>query len=207
MTLNTDSSVIPAYFFLGPPGSGKGTQSELIQERLSYMHISSGELLREAIEHGEPAALAVQDRINRGELVSDDMIKDMVHDELKHKLETHPDVRGVIFDGFPRTVTQAEMMDEMIDDLPLVFRGMINLKVPEDVLVERLLSRVTRGGKRKDDNEETIRNRLHIWRDKTHPLEDYYRNHNCLFDVDGVGEMEEVFARLQPILKMEQEPS
>lgn len=199
--------MIPAFFFLGPPGSGKGTQSALIQERLNYMHLSSGELLRDAISHGVPAALEVQDQINRGELVSDELIHAMVHDELKHLLDQPPLPSGVIFDGFPRTVRQAEMMDRLVADLPLEFKGMINLIVPESILVERLLQRETDGGKRKDDNEETIRNRLRIWREKTHPLEDYYRDHNCLFDVDGVGDMEEVFSRLLPILRLNAHPA
>lgn len=196
---------IPVFFFLGAPGSGKGTQSKLIQNHLRFLHVSSGDLLRRAIDEGDPAALAARELIDRGELVPDEMIITMLREHLRKCLESSHDVRGIIIDGFPRTVNQAENLESLLESLNLQFMGMILLQVPEQTLVDRLRSRAQEGENRSDDQEHVIRHRLQVWREKTHPLEEFFAQRNQLFTVDGLGDTEEVFQRLLPILQMSHE--
>lgn len=196
--MNADA-IIPAYCITGAPGSGKGTQAQLIQERLHFLHVSSGDVFRHAIDRGVETALMARDMMMRGELVPDDLIEMMVHDELEVLLQKHQHVKGLILDGFPRTLEQADHINEVTAGLPLDFRGMISLDVPEDEVVGRLLKRATIEH-RADDNEDTIRERLRVWRNKTRPIETHYEKTHSLFKVDGRGDTEEVYARLAPIL-------
>ncbi len=196
----TSKDVLPAFSILGAPGCGKGTQAILIQDRLGFMHVSSGDIFRQAIEKGDPFALKAQDLMQRGELVPDQLIRDMVAHELASMLEKADNPRGVILDGFPRTAGQAELLDDLLSELNLRFAGMINLVVPENLLIERLLKRGAGDEQRPDDNEDVIRERMRVWREKTQPLEDYYKNKNQLISIDGVGEIEEIFNRLKPVV-------
>ncbi|MBZ0256151.1 adenylate kinase [bacterium] len=194
------SQSIPTFSILGPPGCGKGTQAEFIKSELGFLHVSSGDVFRHALARGDENAKAAQDLMQRGELVPDDMIKKMVHDELQDVLRDADNPKGVLLDGFPRTVAQAEMMDELLSDLGLYFVGMLNLEVPEAMLIERLLKRGEGAEKRPDDNEDVIRERMRVWKEKTFPLEDFYKNHGNLFSIDGVGAPDDVFGRLKPIM-------
>lgn len=194
------NDVLPAFSILGAPGCGKGTQAKLIQDRLGFMHVSSGDIFRQAIEKGDPFALKAQDLMQRGELVPDQLIRDMVAHELASMLEKADNPQGVILDGFPRTAGQAELLDNLLSELNLRFAGMINLVVPENLLIERLLKRGAGDEQRPDDNEDVIRERMRVWREKTQPLEDYYKNKNQLISIDGVGEIEEIFNRLKPVI-------
>lgn len=193
------NSEIPVYFITGAPGSGKGTQAHLLQDRLGFLHVSSGDVFRNAIERKDSAAMMAKDLMVRGELVPDDLIETMVHDELAVLIKQHPDARGVILDGFPRTLEQAEMVEDMLKDLPVNFRGMINLHVPQQNVVDRLRRRAEIEH-RPDDTEDVILERLRIWQEKTKPLERYYSERNQLITVDGEGHTEEVYSRLVPIL-------
>ncbi len=195
-----NSQSIPTVSILGPPGCGKGTQAEYIKSELGFLHVSSGDVFRHALARGDENAKAAQDLMQRGELVPDEMIKVFVHDELQDVLRDADGPKGVLLDGFPRTVGQAEMMDDLLSDLSLHFVGMLNLEVPESLLVERLLKRGQGAEKRPDDNEEVIRERMRVWKEKTFPLEEYYQQHGNLFSFDGVGTPEEVFGRLKPIM-------
>lgn len=198
--MTTDSQSIPAFSILGPPGCGKGTQAEFIKTELGFLHVSSGDIFRGALARGDENAIAAQDIMQRGELVPDEIIKKMVHDELQTILLASKDPQGVLLDGFPRTVGQAEMMDDLLSDLKLHFVGMLNLEVPESELVDRLLKRGQGVEKRPDDNEDVIRERMRVWREKTFPLEKYYQNHNQLYSIEGMGAPEEVFSLLKPII-------
>ncbi|MGI6457113.1 MAG: adenylate kinase [bacterium] len=195
------TTTIPAFSILGPPGCGKGTQAKLIQERLGYVHVSSGDIFRHAIAREDPNALKVQDLMKRGELVPDEIIKDMVEKELSELIEQNKNLHGFILDGFPRTVGQAELLDSIAEDLNLRFIGMVNLNVPEPVLIERLLERGKGAEQRPDDNEEVIRARMKVYDDKTFPLISYFTKRNQLVNVDGVGDVEEIYNRLVPILE------
>lgn len=194
------SQSIPTFSILGPPGCGKGTQAEFIQSELGFLHVSSGDVFRHALARGDENAKAAQDLMQRGELVPDGMIKKMVHDELQSVLRDAENPKGVLLDGFPRTVAQAEMMDDLLSDLGLYFVGMLNLEVPEAMLIERLLKRGEGAEKRPDDNEGVIRERMRVWKEKTFPLEGFYKDHGNLFSIDGVGSPEDVFGRLKPIM-------
>lgn len=198
---DTASNPIPAFSILGAPGCGKGTQAKIIQERLGYYHVSSGDIFRNAIARQDPAALQVQDLMTRGELVPDEVIKDMVENELKNIIADHPEIHGIILDGFPRSIGQAEMLDEIAQDLNLCFTGMVNLDVPEPILIDRLLARGAGAEQRPDDNEEVIRERMKVYYRKTHPLIEHFSKRNQLVNVDGLGSMEEVYNRLMPVIE------
>ena len=139
--------------------------------------------------------------MKRGELVPDEIIKDMVEKELSELIEQNKNLHGFILDGFPRTVGQAELLDSIAEDLNLRFIGMVNLNVPEPVLIERLLERGKGAEQRPDDNEEVIRARMKVYDDKTFPLISYFTKRNQLVNVDGVGDVEEIYNRLVPILE------
>jgi adenylate kinase len=195
------STPIPAFSILGPPGCGKGTQAKLIQERLGYVHVSSGDIFRHALARQDPIALEAQDLMKRGELVPDQVIRDMVEKELAEIIASHPELHGIILDGFPRTVGQAELLDDLAADLNLCFIGMVNLTVPEPILIERLLERGKGGEQRPDDNEEVIRARMKVYDDKTFPLISYFTKRNQLINVHGEGLIEDVYNRLAPVIE------
>ncbi len=197
-----DSNTLPTYCLLGAPGTGKGTQAKLLQENEGFLHISSGDIFREAVAKGDPNALKVKELMEKGELIPDDTIRDMMAKQLAEKLKENQDAKGVILDGFPRTVGQAALLDELLQSVNLHFEGTINIEVPEELLIERLLNRKAEdGSQRADDNEEVIRERMRVWREKTQPLEDYYKQRGLLINVDGVGNIEEVYERLLKVFK------
>ena len=188
--------LLPTYTFYGPPGSGKGTQGIMIQDRFSFLHLSSGDILRKAIEDGDPTALEVKGIMERGELVPDELISKMVHDSLKLRLVNCREyLLGVILDGYPRTVGQARMMDDMLLDLRLCSVGMVNLEVPEEEIYNRLKLRAIKE-KRADDNEVSIRKRIEEWRKNYEILKGYFSSKYRFFPVEGIGSMEEVQSRV-----------
>jgi len=173
--------------FLGPPGAGKGTQASMLARALGVPHVSTGDMLRAAVaadtELGRRAAAIMA----RGDLVPDELVVSLVRERLDE-----PDaVCGYLLDGFPRNVAQAEALDEAVGDDAI--EVVILLEVPEGELVARLLRRAAEQG-RVDDNEETIRNRLRVYRRETEPLVAHYGNR--VVSVDGVGTIDEVFARI-----------
>jgi adenylate kinase len=181
--------------FLGPPGSGKGTQAARLAEILQIPHISTGEILRSNVSQETPLGQKAKAYMDRGDLVPDQLVLDMVEERLKE-----PDTQqGWILDGFPRTVSQAHFVAEKLLDSEgnssEAELQAINLDVPDDVLVERLLARG-----RQDDNEETIRRRLHVYREQTAPLIEFYRDRGQLHDVDGHRGMDEVTAHLAGVV-------
>lgn len=180
--------------FLGPPGAGKGTQAKLLAELVQIPHISTGEILREAIAAQTPLGKKAQEYVDQGELVPDRLILDLI----EQRLGQTDAQRGWILDGFPRNVGQANFLDELLGKLNqssnyLVY--VVNLEVPEEVLITRLLSRG-----RKDDNRQTIRRRLQVYQEQTEPLIDFYRTRNRLYSVDGNRLPEEVTESLKEIV-------
>ena len=177
--------------FLGPPGSGKGTQAQLLSEQLQIPHISTGEMLRQAIADHTALGQKAQSYVAQGELVPDELLLDLIRERLSHA-DTQ---NGWILDGFPRNVPQANFLDQLLEELAQFSEQAINLEVSDDLLIERLLLRG-----RKDDNEDTIRRRLEVYREQTKPVIDYYRNHGRLSSVDGSPPPEAVTASLKQVV-------
>jgi len=163
--------------FLGAPGVGKGTQAKALSLSHNIPHISTGDILRTAVEQETQLGVKAQSYMDRGELVPDQLLYDLVHERLKQ-----PDAvgNGWFLDGFPRTVPQAEFLDKLVAEINQPYSRVVNITVPDEVLVQRLLLRG-----RKDDNETVIRNRLRVYYEQTAPLVDYYRAQNKLVEVDG----------------------
>lgn len=180
--------------FLGPPGAGKGTQASLLAKESEIPHISTGDILRTAVAEQTDLGIKAQGYMDQGELVPDALILDLVRDRLNQ-----PDARaGWILDGFPRNVSQAKFLDELLHDIHHSCDCVVNLDVPDEVLVSRLLGRG-----RKDDNETVIRHRLQVYRDQTEPLIDFYRDRQQLISVDGNRPVEDVLVALKQIVQPE----
>jgi adenylate kinase len=177
--------------FLGPPGSGKGTQAKLLAARLSVPTISTGEILREAVREGTPFGLKAKSIMEAGDLVPDALMVDLVRDRL-----AKPDARrGFLLDGFPRTLPQAKELERLLEGNGVVLSSVINLSVPETVLIDRLQGRSEQES-RADDRLETILERLRVYEEKTEPLIEHYRRMGLLANVDGVGEVPEIADRI-----------
>jgi adenylate kinase len=205
---------------LGAIGVGKGTQAQRLARQLQIPQISTGDLLRAEVQAGSDLGLKAKEIMNRGELVPDDVIIDMV----RKRLEADDAVRGAIFDGFPRTVPQAEAMEKLLEDMSLPAPRVISIEVPQDIIVERLASRracttcgatfnikaspqaidqhrCPKGGQpniiqRDDDKEETVLQRFKVYEEKTLPLVNYYRKTGALRQISGLDSEDEVFARV-----------
>ncbi len=190
---------IPAFTIFGPPGCGKGTQAALIKERLKYLHVSTGDIFRAAIAKNDPAALKAKELMEHGELVPDETIRELLVRQLRIILEEAGEANGLILDGFPRTLGQAAMLADLLQELNLRFTGCLSLKVDEEVLIQRLIKRAEIE-KRPDDTEEVIRERMRVYKEKTQPLEKYFGDHDQLIEVDGLGTVDEVYHRLEPII-------
>lgn len=177
--------------FLGPPGAGKGTQAQALAKSCHIPHISTGDILRQALSARSPLGIKAQGYMDKGELVPDDLVQDLVEERLNQS-DTQS---GWILDGFPRTVSQAEFLDSLLQKLHHHNVRVVNLDVPDDVLMTRLLSRG-----RSDDNEEVIRRRLEVYRGDTTPLIGYYGDRQQLVFIDGNQSLEEVNAELQKVV-------
>src|SRR5262245_598884 len=181
--------------FLGPPGSGKGTQAKLLAERLRVPAISTGDILRAAVRDRTPLGLKAQAIMEKGELVSDDLIVALIRQRIAEK-----DARGgFILDGFPRTLEQGRALEKMLAEAGESLSAAVNFEVPEAALVGRRRGRAQAEG-RADDRPETIRERLRVYREKTEPLAGFYRDRGLLADVDGVGSVDSVAARVDEAL-------
>jgi len=181
---------------LGPPGAGKGTQAERLMHALGIPQISTGDMLRAAVKAGSEIGRRAKVFMDRGDLVPDEVVIGVAEERLRQ-----PDAaKGFILDGFPRTAAQAEALDAMLRRLGVGLERCVALRVDEDELVERLLKRAELEG-RSDDNEETIRNRMRVYREKTQPLIDYYAGRGVLEEVDGEGSLDEVAARIEEALR------
>lgn len=176
----------------GPPGSGKGTQSEKIIESCGLYHISTGDLLRDEVGQSTRLGLEAKEYMDSGELVPDEIVIGMIG----YKLKENQQVKGFIFDGFPRTTAQAEALDKLLEEKKMPIKVLLSLEVPEDELKQRLIQRGKLSG-RSDDNEEVITNRVKEYRKKTEPVAAYYNKKGLLRHIKGDGTIDETFALLQ----------
>ena len=172
--------------FLGAPGAGKGTQAELLSKNNSYLHLSTGELLRNEIEMNTKLGKKVKDIINRGELVSDVLVLEIVKKNLDKNLN------GWILDGYPRNLSQANSLNEVLIKINQPLEMVFYLDIPEEVLIERLLLRG-----RKDDNKDTIKTRLNIYKETTEPLIEYYENLSLLEYIDADRDLKTISADIK----------
>ncbi|WP_299410824.1 adenylate kinase [Acaryochloris sp. IP29b_bin.148] len=175
----------------GPPGAGKGTQAVSLAADFNIPHISTGDLFRAAISGKTPLGLKVQSYLDQGQLVPDQVVIDMVQERLAQS-DTDG---GWLLDGFPRTIPQAETLDKLLTEMNQSCDRVINLQVPEQILITRMLSRG-----RKDDNETVIQDRLQVYHRETAPILDFYRERNCLVDIDGDTAVEAVTDRIKAAL-------
>lgn len=173
----------------GAPGSGKGTQSDLMIEKYGLGHISTGDVLRKEIKEETELGKTAKMFIDKGQLIPDDLMIDI----LAHVYDGFgKDHEGVIFDGFPRTIPQAEALSKMLDERGHKVAAMIELDVPEEELMTRLIKRGQESG-RSDDNEETIKKRLDVYHSQTAPLVEWYKKENIHNHINGLGEMSRIF--------------
>ena len=179
--------------FLGPPGAGKGTQAEKYSELKSLAHISTGVMLRNHVEDGTALGIIAKDILGRGDLVPDDLVISMLQERLKEEDAK----KGAILDGFPRTIPQAESLQNIGEQIQI--SSVVVFEVPEQILIERMLARG-----RTDDNEETIKQRFEVYEKEVSPLISFYAGNN-LIKIDGVGEEEDIYSdltiKLEPYLK------
>ena len=180
----------------GAPGCGKGTQSDLLVEKYSLTHLSTGDLLRTEIAEKSELGLIADSYISKGELVPDEMIIDIL---LKYIENQHDESNGIILDGFPRTVAQAEALEIMLKNLNKEISVLVDLKVCENELVDRLVIRGKTSG-RSDDNIDTIKKRLDVYHKLTEPVNDFYKSRNQYTLIDGMGTIEEIFGRISEVI-------
>ncbi len=207
---------------LGPPGAGKGTQAKMLKNAFSLPQISTGDILRAAVKEGSPLGKKAKAYMDAGQLVPDEVVIGIIKDRL-----TEPDARdGYMLDGFPRTVPQAEALDEVLEDLGSKIDHVVSIEVPDEELIKRLAGRRTCrqcgagfhlifdppkqdgvcdkcGGElfqRDDDNEATVTNRLKIYAEQTRPLIEYYRQKGLLKPIDGQGGIQDIFNRIKAVL-------
>ena len=176
---------------LGAPGSGKGTQAARLKTALGVPHISTGDMLRAAVAAGTAMGLKAKAVMDAGQLVSDDILLGM----LEERLAQADAKAGFILDGYPRNLAQAASLDELLASLGQKFDAAVQLAVDNEQIIERLAGRAKAEG-RADDTPESVRHRLNVYDEKTAPVIDYYRQHGQLTVVDGVGSLDDVFARI-----------
>ena len=180
------------YLLFGPPGAGKGTQAALLVDRFGLRHVSTGDLLRREIAAGTPLGLQAKTLIDKGELVPDSVVEGMIASEL----EAHPDVKGFIFDGFPRTTAQAEHLDAILAARGEKIDTVISLAIPDDTVYERIRHRAEVENRVDDTKPEIIRNRIDTYHAKTEPVITYYKAKGSYREIDGLGTIDEVFAKI-----------
>ena len=176
----------------GGPGSGKSTQSELIIEKHGLEHISTGNVLRDEIKNQTELGKIADEYISKGQLVPDDLIIDM----LAQVLDSKKDSKGILFDGFPRTIPQGEALDKMLCERGKKIHAVLSLEVDDDELTERLLERGKISG-RSDDNLDTILSRLEVYHKQTEPLKTYYSKHGNFTSIAGTGTIDEIHERIK----------
>lgn len=181
----------------GAPGSGKGTQSDLIKERYNLAHISTGDVLREEMKNETELGKIAKGYIEKGQLLPDDLICDML-DKVLDRLPK--DTKGIIFDGFPRTIPQAEALEGILQKHGWDVSILLDLQVAEDELVKRLIERGKNSG-RADDNEETIKSRLKVYHTQTAPLAEHYKKKGKHVAIKGLGTIEDIFSRINEAIK------
>ena len=175
--------------FIGPPGAGKGTQANLFCSKHGLDHLSTGDLLRDEVSSGSDLGLQASEIMNKGELVSDELVLSIVEGRLDNIK------KGWLLDGFPRNVSQAYALKNLLEKINHPLEAVISIQIADDVLIKRLLARG-----REDDNEEVIVNRLKVYREKTSPLIDLYSKQGLLVEIDGNADIDVVFSCIEKAL-------
>ena len=185
-----------AIVLFGKPGAGKGTQAEFLKEEYNLTHISTGDIFRYNLKNGTELGTLAKSFMDKGELVPDEVTIKMLGEEVSK----NSDSAGFLFDGFPRTIKQAEALEELLANKNITFVGTIGLDADDDILVGRILERGKTSGRADDQDEEKIRNRYIEYNEKTAPLIDYYQEKGVYTAVNGIGTIEEVTGRLKAVL-------
>lgn len=182
----------------GAPGSGKGTQSENIIKKYNLAHISTGDVLRAEVKAGTDLGKLADSYMSKGQLIPDELMVDILASVFDQKTKTG-ECKGVIFDGFPRTIPQGQALSEMLEKRSQRIAAVVSLEVPEEELVARLLNRGKQTG-RTDDNEETIKARLDVYYNQTSPLKELYNKEGKLYSIEGTGSVEDIFGRISAVI-------
>tara|TARA_Y100000589_G_scaffold78041_2_gene71794 strand:- start:2508 stop:3080 length:573 start_codon:yes stop_codon:yes gene_type:complete len=180
----------------GPPGAGKGTQSNILIKKYNLIHLSTGDILRSEISAGTKLGIEAKKLMDAGNLVPDEVVIGMI----SSKLDDNSNANGFIFDGFPRTTAQAKALDILLKDKETSITAMLSLKVEDNELINRLLNRGKDSGRADDQNESIITNRISEYNKKTAPLKNYYSSQNKLNEVEGSGSIEEIADKLSKII-------
>jgi adenylate kinase len=180
----------------GPPGSGKGTQSEKLIEKYKFRHLSTGDLLRSEIARQTPLGLEAKSLMDKGQLVPDEVVIGMI----STALENNPGVSGFLFDGFPRTTAQAEALDRLLEFNKTSIGVLVALQVPEAELISRMINRASTSGRSDDADENVQRNRLEVYKRDTLPVANHYRKTGRVVELNGVGTVEAIFAQLCSVI-------
>lgn len=181
----------------GPPGSGKGTQAQKLAEKFNFLHISTGDLFRAEIGNKTDLGREAMSYISRGLLVPDEITIGM----LRKKVEENHEVKGVIFDGFPRNVLQAEALDDLLAKRDQMISALIALEVNDQEIINRILERSKTSGRTDDANVDIIKNRIGVYKDETTPVFDYYQETGQSYRINGMGSIEEIFDRLCDLIE------
>lgn len=181
----------------GPPGAGKGTQSQKLIERFGWVHISTGELLRKEIKKKTPLGIEAQRLIDDGNYVTDEMAFEIIKSEIEH----NKNAKGFVFDGFPRTIYQAEKFPEIVQISGEYNYVLVSIEVDEGVLIERLLNRAKESGRPDDRQKEIIQKRIRIYYEKTSRIKEFYKSQGKLATVDGNGEIDSIFGKICEVIE------
>lgn len=176
----------------GPPGAGKGTQAEKLQQKYGILHLSTGEVIRQEINRGTELGRLAAQQMEGGKLASDELVLGII----ENYLQEHRTTPGVIFDGFPRTLPQAEAFDSMLQKIGTKVTVMLALEVPDEVVTERILTRGKTSGRADDQSLETIQNRIAVYKKQTAVVADFYKKQDKFRAINGVGTIDEIFDRL-----------
>ena len=181
----------------GKPGAGKGTQADLLKKKFNLIHISTGDLFRNNIKNKTQLGLLAKSFMDKGDLVPDEVTVDMLKDEVNK----NNDVRGFIFDGFPRTISQAQALDKFLKSMNMTINATISLEADDDVLEKRLIKRGMSSGRSDDQDISKIRNRFKEYNLKTSPLKKYYDDYGKLYIISGIGSINEIKNKLINLMK------
>ena len=180
----------------GKPGAGKGTQAEFLKQKYKLTHISTGDVFRFNLKNNTELGKQARVFMDAGDLVPDELTTKMLIDEVNK----HPETNGVLFDGYPRTIAQAEALDAFLTSINSSVAATIALEADDEILVQRLLERGKTSGRIDDQDEEKIRNRYQEYNEKTAPLTDYYKSQNKFFAVNGIGSITEIMERVSSVI-------
>ena len=184
------------YLLFGPPGAGKGTQAKLLVEKYNFHHVSTGDLLRKEIAKGSELGLKAKELIDAGNFVDDATVVGMIENEIA----SNPTVSGFLFDGFPRTVAQAEILDKMLQAQGKAVDKVISIIISDEMVFERISHRANIEGRKDDADPKTIQNRIDTYHAKTEPLIEYYKPQGKYNEICGVGTVEEIFNKIAEVL-------